>query len=75
MSNIYPNLKNGQKNSSKQIEIEISRTSGGSMDSLSSKYENIVLLCYFNSCIDDFPMIGLSETYKLRNLVKHPTCF
>ena len=41
----------------------------------SSKYENIVLLCYFNSCIDDFPMIGFSETYKLRNLVKHPTCF
>ena len=75
MSNIYSNLKNGQKNSSKQIEIEISRTSGGSMDSLSSKYENIVLLCYFNSCIDDFPMIGFSETYKLRNLVKHPTCF
>ena len=75
MSNIYSNLKNGQKNSSKQIEIEISRTSGGSMDSLSSKYENIVLFCYFNSCINDFPMIGFSETYKLRNLVKHPTCF
>ena len=25
--------------------------------------------------MDDSPMIGFCETYKLRNLVKHPTCF
>ena len=24
--------------------------------------------------MDDSPMIGFCETYKLRNLVKHPTC-
>ena len=45
-----------------------------SIDSLSSKYENIILLGDFNSCMDDSPMIGFCETYKLRNLVKHPTC-
>ena len=46
-----------------------------SIDSLSSKYENIILLGDFNSCMDDSPMIGFCETYKLRNLLKHPTCF
>ena len=46
-----------------------------SIDSLSSKYENIILLDNFNSCMDDSPMIGFGETYKLRNQVKHPTCF
>ena len=47
-----------------------------SIDSHSSKYENIILLGDFiNSCMDDSPMIGFCETYKLRNLVKHPTCF
>ena len=45
-----------------------------SIDSLSSKYENIILLGDFNSCMDDSPMIGFCGTYKLRNLVKHPTC-
>ena len=46
-----------------------------SIDSHSSKYENIILLGDFiNSCMDDSPMIGFCETYKLRNLVKHPTC-
>ena len=28
----------------------------------------------FNSCMDDTPMIGFCETYKLRSLVKHPNC-
>ena len=46
-----------------------------SIDSLSSKYENIILLGDFSSYMDDSPMIGFGETYKLRNLVKHPTCF
>ena len=44
-------------------------------DPLSSKYEIIILLGDFNSCMDDCPLIGFCETYKLRNLVKHPTCF
>ena len=42
---------------------------------LSSKYENIILLGDVNSCMDDSPMISFCETYKLRSLVKHPTCF
>ena len=42
-----------------------------SINSLSLKYENIILLGDFNSCMDDFTMIGFCETYKLRNLVKH----
>ena len=46
-----------------------------SIDSLSAKYENIILRGDFNSCMDDSPMIGFCETYKLCNLVKHPTCF
>ena len=46
-----------------------------SIDSLSSKYENIILLGDFNSCMDDSPMIGFCETYKLPKLAKHPTCF
>ena len=46
-----------------------------SIDSFLPKYENIILLGDFNSSMDDSPMIGFWETYKLRNLVKHPTCF
>ena len=46
-----------------------------SVDSLLWKYENIFLLGDFNSCMDDSPMIGFCETYKLRNLVKHTNCF
>ena len=51
---------------------------------LQSKYSNIEshLKCLsrsnfndFNACMDDFSMIDFCETYKLRNLVKHPTCF
>ena len=37
-----------------------------SIDSLSSKYENISLLGDFNSCMDDSPMIGF---VKLTNYV------
>ena len=39
-----------------------------SIDSLLSKYENMVLLGDFNSCVDDSPMIGFCETCKLCNL-------
>ena len=46
-----------------------------SIYSLSSEYENIILLGDFNSCMDDSSMIGFCETYKLRNLVKHLICF
>ena len=46
-----------------------------SIDSLSSKYDNFVLLGDFNSCMEDFPMKTFGENYKLRNLIKEPTCF
>ena len=39
-----------------------------SIDSLLSKYGNIVLLGDFNSCVDDSPIIGFCETWKLCNL-------
>ena len=29
----------------------------------------------FNSCIEDSPMKTFAEIYKLRNLIKEPTCF
>ena len=45
------------------------------IDSLSSKYENIILLGDFNLCMDDSPMIDFCETYKSRDLIKHPTYF
>ena len=44
-------------------------------DWLSAKFENIILLGDFNSCRDDSPVIAFCETYKLRNLVKHSTCY
>ena len=46
-----------------------------SIDSLSSKYDNFILLVDFNSCMEDSPMKTFGEFYKLRNLIKEPTCF
>ena len=46
-----------------------------SIDSLSSKYDNIFLLGDFNSCMEDSPRKTFCEIYKLRNLIKEPTCF
>ena len=46
-----------------------------SIDSLSSKYGNFILLDDFNSCMEDSPMKTFAEIYKLQNLIKEPTCF
>ena len=46
-----------------------------SIYSLLWKYENIFLLGDFSSCMDDSPMIGFCDNYKLRDLVKHTNCF
>ena len=46
-----------------------------SIDSLSSKYENFILLSDFTSCMEDSPMKTFADIYKLRNLIKEPTCF
>ena len=45
-----------------------------SIDSLSSKYNNLIFLGDFNSCIEDSPMKTFGEIYKLPNLIKEPTC-
>ena len=46
-----------------------------SIDSLSSKYDNFILLGDFNSCMEDSPMKTCVKVYKLQNLIKEPTCF
>ena len=45
------------------------------VDSLSFKYDNVILLGDFNSCMEDSPMKTFGENYKLRNFIKDPTCF
>ena len=45
------------------------------IDSLSSKYDNVVFLGGFNSYMEDFPMKTFCEIYKLRNLIKELSCF
>ena len=46
-----------------------------SIDSLSSKYDNFILLGDFNSWMEDSPMKAFGEINKLWNLMKEPTCF
>ena len=46
-----------------------------SLDSLSSKHENIILLGDFNSDMGDSTMIAFYKNCKLYNLEKSPTCF
>ena len=70
---LYVGLKNGNPNNN-NIESHLNCLSK-SVNSLLWKYENIFLLGDFNSCMDDSPMIGFCEPYKLRNLVKHTNCF
>ena len=43
------------------------------IDSLSSKYDNFILLVDINSCIEDSPVKTFAEVYKLRNLTIEPT--
>ena len=46
-----------------------------SVDSLSSKYYNFILLGDFKSYMEDSPMKTFAEIYKLPNLIKEPVCF
>ena len=41
-----------------------------SIDSLSSEYDNVILLGDFYSCMDDSLMKTFCEIYKIRNLIK-----
>ena len=46
-----------------------------SLDKLSTKYENIVLLSTFNACVDDEALHTFCKSYSLHSLIKQPTCF
>ena len=46
-----------------------------SIDSFSSKYDNVILLGDFNVYMEDSPMKTFCENYKLQNLIKELTCF
>ena len=46
-----------------------------SINSLSSKYDNFILLGDFNSCMEGSPIKTFAEIYKLRNLIKQPIWF
>ena len=46
-----------------------------SIDSLSSKCDNFILLGNFNSCMENSSMKTFGQIYKLRNLINEPTCF
>ena len=49
----------------------ISRT----LDTFSTKYENILLLGDFNACADDETVNDFRSSYCLKSLIKQPTCF
>ena len=59
-----------KSNIGKHLDI-ISR----SLDALSTKYENIVLLGDFNACVDDKVLQTFCKFYYLHSLTKQPTCF
>ena len=70
MKNWLLNCSYNRKHSN--IESHLDSLSKG-IDSLSSKYDNFILLGDFNSCMEDSPMKTFGEIYKLRNLIKEPT--
>ena len=46
-----------------------------SLDALSSKYENIVILGDFNACADDDALQTFCKFHSLHSLIKQATCF
>ena len=59
-----------RNNIGKHLDI-ISR----SLDTLSTKYENILILGDFNACVDDEDLKSFCKSYSLSSLIKQPTCF
>ena len=59
-----------RSNIEKHVDI-ISR----SLDALSTKYENIVLLGDLNACVDDEALQTFCKFYFLHSLIKQPTYF
>ena len=62
---------NPHKNNIKHHLETISRT----FDTFSTKYENVLLLGDFNTCVDDEAMKNFCSSYCLNSLIKQPTCF
>ena len=46
-----------------------------SLDTFSTKYENIILLGDFNACVGDEALQSFCKSYSLHSLIKQPTCF
>ena len=45
------------------------------LDSYYSKYENVIFLEDFNAGVLETPMTSFCESYNLKSIIKHPTCF
>ena len=48
---------------------------GKAIDSLSSRYENLILIRDFNAKVSDMSMKDFCDIYSFKNLIKEPTCF
>ena len=48
---------------------------GKVIDSLSSRYENFLLIGDFNAEVPDMPMKVFCDMYSFKNLIKEPTCY
>ena len=46
-----------------------------SLDTYSTKYENILILGDFNACVGDEPLDTFCKSYCFTSLIKQPTCF
>ena len=46
-----------------------------SLDTHSTKYENIVLLGDFNAYVDDEALKTFCKSYSFNSLIKQPACF
>ena len=46
-----------------------------SLDTHSTKYDNIVILADFNACVDDEALLNFCKIFSFNNLIKQFTCF
>ena len=57
-----------------RVTLETTYIINRSLDVLSNKYENIVLLEDFNACVDDEFLETFCKFYALHSLIKQPKC-
>ena len=48
---------------------------GNAIDSLSSRYENVLSIGHFNVEVSEMSMKDFCDIYSFKNLIKEPTCF